>query len=150
MITEDGERIWGRMPDREEIWPRLRYHRYFMLTEFYGAIPPAAEDMRRAVAQSYAQQLMQNHDGVSVELSHVVHRLSTREEMMAGGSLDEPHKYQFTSLGRFSVQDAVIPPTLSPSENDSPPLAPQAELAEPSDIAPPPTSPSIEEAPAVE
>lgn len=163
VITEDGERIWGRIPDREKIWPRLRYHRYFMLTEFYGAQPPTAEELRQAVAQSYAQQLMQNHDGVSVELSHVVHRLSTREEMIAGGRLDEPHKYQFTPLGTFSIQDEVNVPDLT--SDDQQPETPQAESiasavpvppaadttpADPTPVVPPTASDPIDEAPPVE
>ena len=105
-MTRDGDRIWGRIPDRDTIWPRLLYHRHFMLTEFYGGLPPAAAEMRQAVAESYAQQLMHQHQGVSVELSHVVHQLSTRQEVIAGGHLDDPHKYEFTPLGTFSLQSA--------------------------------------------
>ncbi len=159
VITDDGERIWGRIPDREAIWPRLRYHRYFMLTEFYGGLPPAAQQMRQAVAQSYAQQLMENHNGVNVELAHVVHRLSTREEMLAGGSLDEPHKYEYTSLGTFSIEDPVVTPTLSEPEVENsddgqpetiqPPSATAPQAEPPSDL-PPPASDPIEAAPAVQ
>lgn len=104
VVTQDGQRIWGRIPDRNTIWPRLLYHRHFMLTEFYGGLPPAAAEMRQAVAETYAQQLMHQHQGVSVELSHVVHLLSTRQEVIAGGHLNDPHKYEFTPLGTFSLQ----------------------------------------------
>ena len=107
VVTEDGERIWGRIPDRDTIWPRLLYHRHFMLTEFYGGLPPAAAEMRQAVAESYAQQLLHQHQGVSVELSHVVHQLSSRQEIIAGGRLDDPHKYEYTALGTFSLQSTA-------------------------------------------
>ena len=38
VITQDGERIEGRFPDRDKHWPRLHYHRWFMLSERVYAI----------------------------------------------------------------------------------------------------------------
>lgn len=103
VIKEDGERLWGRIPDRESIWPRLLYHRHFMLTEFYGGLPPDATDLKQAIAESFAAQLMREHDASSIELSHVVHQLSTREEILDGGVLDAPEKYEITPLGKFAL-----------------------------------------------
>ena len=107
VTREDGdgesETVWARMPDKDRIWPRLRYHRHFMLTEFYGGIPPSATEMRQAIAQAYAQQVLLSEGAESVELSHVIHRLSTPEEIRQGRTLDEPDTFQHTPLGRFSL-----------------------------------------------
>jgi hypothetical protein len=125
VVTQDGDRIWGRIPDRKTIWPRLLYHRHFMLTEFYGGLPPAAGEMKQVVAQSYAQQLMHQHQGVSVELAHVVHQLSSRQEVLEGGHLDDPHKYEITPLGTFSLQTvehAAAPVTAETASPTPPPI----------------------------
>ncbi len=132
VVKRDGDRFWGRIPDRNSIWPRLLYHRHFMLTEFYGGLPPAAADMKQAVAQSYAQQLMHEHDGVSVELAHVVHQLSSRQDMIAGGHLDDPHKYEFTPLGTFSLQAVENEPPVTGETGSESPL--------PTELAPAPVS----------
>ncbi len=133
VVTQDGDRIWGRIPDRKTIWPRLLYHRHFMLTEFYGSLPPAAAEMKQAVAQSYAQELMHQHQGVSVELAHVVHQLSSRQEVIEGGHLDDPHKYEITPLGTFSLQTVESAAPLVTSESAS-----QTPLAK--ELAPTPVS----------
>ena len=33
VVTDDGSTIKGQFPDRSVYWPRLRYHRWFMLSE---------------------------------------------------------------------------------------------------------------------
>ncbi|MCE9605765.1 MAG: hypothetical protein K8U03_12795 [Planctomycetia bacterium] len=143
----DGTKRVGRaeqgFPDRKRDWPRLLYHRYFMLTEFLpdgrnfetwnmepempgtarlslpvapqGAemIPVPREDgpttgtfdppspagpprIRRAdvYARGIAAHLARKHGAVRVDLYHVVHRLSHRQEIIEGRKLDAPDTYR--------------------------------------------------------
>ena len=106
ITKQDGTREWGRIPDRKKNWPRLLYHRHFMLTEFYGGLPPSADEMRQAVAQSYASQLLKEPGAVSVELTHVTHQLSTREEILEGAMLDAPDKYEHKPIGTYFLSAA--------------------------------------------
>ncbi|MEL6109222.1 MAG: hypothetical protein AAFU85_24710 [Planctomycetota bacterium] len=133
-IKEDGERVWGRIPDRKTIWPRLLYHRHFMLTEYYGGLPPDATDLKNALAASFAAQLMREHDASSIELSHVVHQLSTREEILDGGVLDAPEKYETTPLGTYelaAVNDGANDPEgVASISADAPSIEEAAPLAE--------------------
>lgn len=50
--TEDGQQISGKFPDPNEYWPRLRYHRWFMLSEslFQQVSMPPPEEHRQTVA----------------------------------------------------------------------------------------------------
>lgn len=100
VVKEDGERIWGRMPDRRTMYPRLLYHRYFMLTEFLGGVSPD-DPMRPAVIESYARQLMKNHHGTSVELKMVTHQLSSRERVLLGADINDPATFEEQPLGVF-------------------------------------------------
>lgn len=103
--TKDGQEKWGRLPDRNVHNPRLLYHRHFMLAEFYGAIPPHQKDLRMAVATAYAQQILKEENGESVELSLVTHELSSRQEILAGKAPTDPKKYQVERIGRFEFQE---------------------------------------------
>lgn len=99
-IKEDGERIWGRMPDRRTMFPRLLYHRYFMLTEFLGGMDPL-DPMRPVLIESYAQQIMKNHGASSVELKMITHRLSPRERVLLGADINDPDTFDEQFLGVF-------------------------------------------------
>ncbi|MCA9179720.1 MAG: hypothetical protein KDB14_34930 [Planctomycetales bacterium] len=103
VIDDQGNRTWHRMPDRAESWPRLLYHRRFMLTEFYGGIPPAAKEMRHAIASAYARQILEHYRGVQVEMAYVLHNLSSRREVLEGRELTDVDKYSVTPLGTFSL-----------------------------------------------
>lgn len=60
-ISSDSETIERMYPDREQQWPRLLYHRHFMITEFLEEIyqpPGPPEELRRldpAEAENWAQ-----------------------------------------------------------------------------------------------
>jgi hypothetical protein len=46
IVTRDGQQIDGSFPDKKAQWPRLLYHRYFMLSEFLNSISePAAPEL---------------------------------------------------------------------------------------------------------
>src|SRR4051812_9871294 len=38
ILLPDGKRVEGYFPDRKRHWPRLLYHRYFMLSEFVSTL----------------------------------------------------------------------------------------------------------------
>ncbi len=95
LTMADGSRIKGQFPDINEHWPRLYYHRHFMLTEYLNAVhpeePPPGTDrnspdfkirqMRTAelqkqftaYAQSYAQHLIHVHGATKATLTLVRH-----------------------------------------------------------------------------
>ena len=103
VVQEDGKRVWGRMPDRRTMYPRLLYHRYFMLTEMLGSL--SEEDpMRADLIESYAHQLMKKHQGKSVELKMVTHQLSRRERILLGADINDPDTFDVKFLGVFPWQ----------------------------------------------
>ncbi len=103
-VMENGDRIWGRIPDKSRHRPRLLYHRYFMLTEFLGSLPESQVELRQSVAGTYALPLLEQYGADKVELSYVVHELSTREEILAGRQLTDPSKYLVNQLGTYSLR----------------------------------------------
>jgi hypothetical protein len=95
----DGRRETGKIPNRG-IWPRLLYHRHFMLTEFLASsdgFPPA---VRTELVQAMARELCREHGARRVTLSKVTHRLPTMEWIRAGGTLND--NYTEEPLGTFS------------------------------------------------
>jgi hypothetical protein len=98
----DGRQETGRIPNRG-IWPRLFYHRHFMITEFLAAsdnYPPA---LRKELLRSMARELCREHGAIRVSLSKVTHRLPTMEHIRAGGTLNENYSEEF--LETFSCDD---------------------------------------------
>jgi hypothetical protein len=97
-------------PDRNEQWPRLLYHRHFMLTEqlnalFIPAEPPedlpevraawrrqrAVYEMRRA---SFEQHLRHRHGASRVEMVRMQHRPPAHAEALEGLRLTDPSLYR--------------------------------------------------------
>lgn len=114
----------GIFPDRDVHWPRLFYHRHFMLTEnHYGmdAPPqpprvPANSDIYRAwqvdrqlydeLTRSYAQQLLAKHGGESVKLFGVERGLPLREDVLKGVAIDDSRYLRpRASLGEFRREE---------------------------------------------
>lgn len=104
----DGKLIEGSLPDLNQHWPRLLYHRHFMLTsqvEMFSNLPEA-----------YLKHLQKTHDAKYVRLEYVEHRLPTSEEVLAGRKLDDPSSYQLVGIatidqqGRIDVQRIDPPP----------------------------------------
>ena len=108
----DGERIEGTFPDRKIHWPRLLYHRHFMLSEFLvglaGPWDPRFDWAKQplsppqeAYVESYAHHLLAKHGGKRVTLYLVEHRLATPKEVADGMRLDDPELYRSRKLGSF-------------------------------------------------
>ena len=105
VVTRDGRKIDGTFPDKKTEWPRLLYHRYFMLSEFLNSItvpesakPTTADsklaELATAYAESYAGHLVDKYDAQSVKLYLQQHKLPTMEEVRAGKKLSDPEFYE--------------------------------------------------------
>lgn len=96
----DGERASLRFPDRTAQWPRLLYHRHFMLSENLHQlwVPPVAPDLVAAdqslaqdwqaernrflaIRDSMAKHLTARYDAQSVTIDRVEHLLPSDEDV---------------------------------------------------------------------
>jgi hypothetical protein len=93
----NGATIHGIMPHRR-IWPRLLYHRHFMLTESLFAIP---EQLRELWHESYARCLARQYGGQKVHLTRVRHDLPSPQMVRDGVLLDHPESYERSELGIY-------------------------------------------------
>lgn len=101
--------IVGVFPDREVHWPRLLYHRHFMLSEMHQSLsvpdaPPPdvstdAVDYRlwsiglktyQAYSQSYGEHLLRRYGGQKVTLYGLERRLPAPDEVLQGKRIDDP------------------------------------------------------------
>lgn len=96
--THDGKTVEGIFPDKNVNWPRLLYHRHFMLSEHLPVVP--AE-----FVPSYARHLLHEYDGASVTLYERLHFVPIMEHAQAGLSLDDPRLFEQRMLGTFTPQD---------------------------------------------
>ena len=111
----DGARREGVLPDRKVHWPRLLYHRHFMLTEFIGNGPPdpswerqpewelqAPSEWQRHRAESYARHLLAVSGARRVSLTLKQHALATPPQITIDRvSLTDPRSYRRKPLGSF-------------------------------------------------
>jgi hypothetical protein len=94
MTMPDGSARSGSIPDATHDWPRLLYHRRFMVAEKIAAfVPPTdAPPQIRAQAKTdwlplvkgVAGHLLRSHGGSRVSLEVVEHYLPGPEEVIAG------------------------------------------------------------------
>ncbi len=98
---EDGTTQSGQFPNKQ-IWPRLLYHRHFMLSEFLGAQSP---ERQQVLVRSYAKNLCREHGAKKVTVSRVMHDLAPMERLRAGGSLDDSSSFEEEPLGTFSCDE---------------------------------------------
>ncbi len=108
----DGDKIEGTFPDRKVHWPRLFYHRHFMLSEFLvGLAGPWEPEFdwdrqplsppQEAYVESYAHHLLKKYGGRRVTLYLVEHRLPSPQEVIDGMRLDDSRLYRSRKLGSF-------------------------------------------------
>lgn len=87
----------GQFPDLKEEWPRLLYHRYFMLAE-QAELPVPDEKLRdewlRKYMAAYARQLLREYDGQSARVQLVIHYPLYRDDALNGMHLDDPRTYE--------------------------------------------------------
>jgi hypothetical protein len=103
---KDGEVLEGVMPDLEKNWPRLLYHRYFMLTSQSSLLP--------GLPQAYVRHLQKVHDARFVRLQYVEHRPPTARQVRNGMRLDDPSTYFIRAEATIDEHGHVEPPVEPP------------------------------------
>ena len=93
----DGTPVAGVMPDAAADFPRLLYHRHFMLTERLAG--PAGRNP--AYHAALARGLGRKTGAGELSLTVLTHRLPDPREVRAGFGLDDPATYSRRPLGRF-------------------------------------------------
>ena len=123
---EDGTTVEGRFPDPELNWPRLLYHRHFMIAEsLFNLTVPVSEiptegfqtDLQRAqfdidrgradaLKYSLASYLMKQHpNSKRIQLFLVEHQIPTPWDLQDGLRLDDSRLYLESSIGVISRDD---------------------------------------------
>jgi len=87
----NGHQIRGFFPNLKQQWPRLRYHRYFML----------AEQVQPGSGKAYAMHLLKKYGAARVTVERIRHYLARPEEVLAGIPLNAAASYE--SLGTITV-----------------------------------------------
>ena len=115
MEFADGSTRRGTIPDRDADWPRLLYHRRFMISEkLSGLVPPAdaPEEARRQsrgdwqpLVKDLAGHLLRRHGGDRVTLQLTEHYLPTPEEVVRA----EQGADAVTPLGTYAIAGAGMP-----------------------------------------
>jgi hypothetical protein len=115
MQLADGSALTGSIPDPDADWPRLLYHRRFMISEKIAAVvpPPDAPDEVRQrsrgdwqpLVKDVAGQLLSRHGGSQVTLHMTEHYLPTPEEVIRG----EQGEDVVTPLGTYAKVGAKQP-----------------------------------------
>jgi hypothetical protein len=116
----DGSTISDVFPNLQTEWPRLFYHRHFMLTDKLAnlwhpeqpdssAPPEAREEWRRfreafeAITRSYALHLMDSRGATEATLEFVQHNLPSPQLVVEGKSLSDPASYEVLWTGTFKT-----------------------------------------------
>ena len=121
----DGSTASGSIPDRDGDWPRLLYHRRFMVAEkIADAIPPAdlPEEIHREARETWeplvrgvARHVLDVTSGTAVRLEMVEHYLPDPGEVVRG----EQGADIVTPLGTYAIAPestslGAIPPGATP------------------------------------
>jgi hypothetical protein len=83
----------GKFPDWDVQWPRLWYHRHFMLADQAGAGLPDEPGQRRYL-EGYARQLLRQFDGESARVRWVAHQPLDPFRASDPVKLDAPESYK--------------------------------------------------------
>ncbi len=118
----DGTKKPGQQfPDKKSEWPRLFYHRHFMLSEkFAGHLPPpslppsaSAEARKRwqqawnafnGIAKSFAEHLLEVNGAKRITLELVRHELPDVEALERNRPLDDPKSYRVLWSKTFEAE----------------------------------------------
>ncbi len=98
----DGTSQEGVLPNLDEHWPRLLYHRHFMLTEFVNNLSGMRPEVERAYVRSYARHLMYKSGATRVRLYLRRHQIPEPQQILEGMSPTDPRFYEERVLGTFS------------------------------------------------
>jgi hypothetical protein len=82
----------GKFPDWDLHWPRLWYHRYFMLAEQVGGWVPDEQWQKKSL-EAYARQLLREFGGETVRVRWIAHKIPHPHNQPRPPKLDEPASY---------------------------------------------------------
>jgi hypothetical protein len=144
VTDQQGQRAEYKFPDLDDQWPRLLYHRHFMLAEFFNDVhhPPGSPPEELAndavasanwirgrqrfedVRDSILNHLRKKHPNCEVAIRRVEHRQPGLPEFINGGigTRDERLlRILFDTIDGLPAQPSTGP--LAPPETLSPPPA---------------------------
>lgn len=87
MVAADGSQHEEIYPDLARQWPRLLYHRHFMLTSRMQTAP--LDPLSQALADSYARHLLAREGAQEVRIFRRQHQLPSRDEVLKGTLLTD-------------------------------------------------------------
>jgi len=115
MRMADGSTQRGSIPDRNADWPRLLYHRRFMISEKIAALvppPDAPADVRQQsrgdwqpLVKDIAGHLLHRHGGTQVTLEMTEHYLPEPDEVIRS----EQGRDVVTPLGTYAWGEGKTP-----------------------------------------
>ena len=116
----------GEFPNLQQQWPRLLYHRYFMLADQCEIDAPTeaeAKQWKQALLNAYAQQLLREHDGAAaVRVQRITHYPLMLRDALEGQPLTYPETYRTDMEVIQRRQNLGVPaPNQSGAWNNSPP-----------------------------
>lgn len=144
-FDDDREAIEGQMPNLDDQWPRLLYHRHFMLTEQLGALGmrvdelnsfdapeeqrQAAERELRTLTTSYAQHLLQAHEADRVSIDLVRHVVPSEQQVRDGMRLDDEQLFETFPISPLVTvtRDGETATSTATAEEIAAPLVPLEE-----------------------
>lgn len=131
----------AKIPDPEGYFPRLRYHRFFMLAENVWAF---GEQPQRDFIEAYARHFSKQLESDSISVVSVSHNPASMRRIVAGGDLKHTASYIREALANFEFAadgttikksfeyevaeeaDIELSPTLLPTDPSAESLPPQA------------------------
>lgn len=112
LTHDDGSTSDGYFPNLREHWPRLFYHRFFMLSENLNVLRPnspsrelsSAESEQllrafRALADSYAAELLRKSNATRIDWEYVRHYQASPDDVLAGRKLTNEQFYDTLERG---------------------------------------------------
>ncbi|MBM4076575.1 MAG: hypothetical protein FJ267_13170 [Planctomycetes bacterium] len=90
-----------RIPDKS-IWPRLLYHRYFMLAENVSSF---SEKSQNEFYEAYARHFARIHNADRVTLYSVSHEPSSMARIQVGGRLDDPEMFSEEVINEYDLRN---------------------------------------------
>lgn len=95
VTLDDGTLVEGVFPNHADQWPRLLYHRYFMLSEFVNTLNNGpSKERAEAYARGYARHLAEKYHARAVKLYLKRHYVPRVEEVQQGRRLNDKILYQ--------------------------------------------------------
>lgn len=93
-----GAKTEGVFPEKSTHWPRLFYHRHFMLAEHLPVLPAD-------FLESYARHLMKTHGAKRAVLYERLHFIPVLEEAQRGLKIDDPRLYSERRIGEYKASE---------------------------------------------